>query len=377
VCIGDSLTYREGALWESFRDLVQDRYGDAGPGWQSHSRWTGAIINPTWEEGLINNDVPPYRGLDGLWLRYQPPGNVSTYINSWSAITRFYYVAEPGGGNVFVSPTSAPGTFLNTNTPTQQIRWIDVNHTQQPYRTWFYPQAGSGPVTLLGQVNRSSLPGPLVHRAANGGWRVQNFLQRDWTFDALLQQLDPDLYLIMLGQNNGALSPGAFGAEITQLITRLRATTPDAEIVLISSYDSGVFWAGPFANALLNVAVQQNVGFIDFWQASGPYAFFEQNGYLDADGLHFSPTGGMFVANLVLNALETGGASLTPCSDIDFDNDGLYPDTADIDALVSVFGGAPCPTPFCDSIDFNRDLLFPDTADIDAFLRVFSGGTCE
>jgi hypothetical protein len=32
--------------------------------------------------------------------------------------------------------------------------------------------------------------------------------------------------------------------------------------------------------------------------------------------------------------------------------------------------------PTCDSIDFNADGLFPDTLDIDDFLSVFSGGPC-
>jgi hypothetical protein len=33
-------------------------------------------------------------------------------------------------------------------------------------------------------------------------------------------------------------------------------------------------------------------------------------------------------------------------------------------------------SPPCDSIDFNADGQYPDTVDIDAFLRVFSGGPC-
>ncbi len=68
-----------------------------------------------------------------------------------------------------------------------------------------------------------------------------------------------------------------------------------------------------------------------------------------------------------------------PCDDIDFNNDTLFPDTADIDDFLSVFSGGPCstaPAPGCNDIDFNNDTLFPDTADIDAFLRVFSGGVC-
>ncbi|MFO0833258.1 MAG: LamG domain-containing protein [Phycisphaerales bacterium] len=65
-----------------------------------------------------------------------------------------------------------------------------------------------------------------------------------------------------------------------------------------------------------------------------------------------------------------------PCDSLDFNGDGLYPDTADIDDFLSVFSGGPCSTGTCHDIDFNNDGLFPDTADIDDFLRVFSGGPC-
>ncbi len=67
------------------------------------------------------------------------------------------------------------------------------------------------------------------------------------------------------------------------------------------------------------------------------------------------------------------------CDSIDFNNDGLFPDTADIDDFLNVFSGGPCstdPVPGCGDIDFNNDGLFPDTADIDALLVVFSGGAC-
>ncbi|HEX2838770.1 MAG TPA: hypothetical protein VHN77_11675 [Phycisphaerales bacterium] len=65
------------------------------------------------------------------------------------------------------------------------------------------------------------------------------------------------------------------------------------------------------------------------------------------------------------------------CNDIDFNNDGLWPDTLDIETFLTVFSdGCMGADPPCDPIDFNNDGLFPDTADIEAFLRVFSGGTC-
>ncbi|HEX2839212.1 MAG TPA: LamG-like jellyroll fold domain-containing protein [Phycisphaerales bacterium] len=65
-----------------------------------------------------------------------------------------------------------------------------------------------------------------------------------------------------------------------------------------------------------------------------------------------------------------------PCDPIDFNGDGLFPDTTDIDDFLSVFSGGPCSTGTCADIDFNNDGLFPDTTDIDDFLRVFSGGPC-
>ena len=67
------------------------------------------------------------------------------------------------------------------------------------------------------------------------------------------------------------------------------------------------------------------------------------------------------------------------CDSIDFNNDTLFPDTADIDDFLSVFSGGACstdPSPGCNDIDFNNDTLFPDTLDIDSLLSVFSGGPC-
>jgi hypothetical protein len=64
------------------------------------------------------------------------------------------------------------------------------------------------------------------------------------------------------------------------------------------------------------------------------------------------------------------------CDGIDFNNDGVSPDTGDIDDFLSVFGGGSCSTGTCNDIDFNNDGVAPDTTDIDAFLRVFGGGDC-
>ncbi|MFO0832891.1 MAG: hypothetical protein U0637_13750 [Phycisphaerales bacterium] len=77
------------------------------------------------------------------------------------------------------------------------------------------------------------------------------------------------------------------------------------------------------------------------------------------------------IVNGTLAVIFTAG-----CDSIDFNGDGLFPDTDDIADFIAVFGGAPCPTGACSDIDFNNDGLFPDTDDITALIRVFGGGTC-
>jgi hypothetical protein len=64
------------------------------------------------------------------------------------------------------------------------------------------------------------------------------------------------------------------------------------------------------------------------------------------------------------------------CGDIDFDNNGLFPDDQDLIAFLTVLAGGPCPEATCDTIDFNGDGLFPSDEDLVAFLRVLAGGDC-
>ncbi|HEX2838627.1 MAG TPA: hypothetical protein VHN77_10915 [Phycisphaerales bacterium] len=84
------------------------------------------------------------------------------------------------------------------------------------------------------------------------------------------------------------------------------------------------------------------------------------------------------VAGNTTTAVGSGNLTITAigCDAIDYNNDGLFPDTADIDDFLSVFSGGACSTGNCGDIDFNNDGLFPDTADIDSLLSVFSGGAC-
>ena len=102
-------------------------------------------------------------------------------------------------------------------------------------------------------------------------------------------------------------------------------------------------------------------------------------GTISGGSLEVSSTIGQADASGPMNA---GSLQLTSgfwveqprCGDIDFNNDGVYPDTTDIFDYLAVMSGASCPT--CDSLDFNLDGVYPDNSDVFLLLYVLSGGTC-
>ncbi|HEX2836622.1 MAG TPA: hypothetical protein VHN77_00690 [Phycisphaerales bacterium] len=116
--------------------------------------------------------------------------------------------------------------------------------------------------------------------------------------------------------------------------------------------------------------------------AQGPIALALQPGQYTVAVTAQASMQGSGTATTAVGGTAYAGFDLTfrfgaGCDSIDFNADGLFPDTADIDDFLSVFSGGPCSNdPNCGDIDFNNDGLFPDTLDIDAFLSVFSGGAC-
>jgi lysophospholipase L1-like esterase len=153
-------------------------------------------------------------------------------------------------------------------------------------------------------------PGVRVHRASNGGWGVNQFLQRDWTFEQELRLLGTDMVMIALGANDTTIPPDHYVQKLGQLVDRVEAAVPDAEIVLVAPYDFGKPEVPRIAGAIEEVAARRRLGFINLYETAGNYAFFQQNGYLN-DGLHFTTAGGAYVGNILAEAFRTNGANFT------------------------------------------------------------------
>jgi hypothetical protein len=62
------------------------------------------------------------------------------------------------------------------------------------------------------------------------------------------------------------------------------------------------------------------------------------------------------------------------CDSPDFNNNGVFPEDADILDFFAVLAGGNCES--CNDIDFNNDEVFPDDQDILDFFTVLAGGEC-
>ncbi|HLP84985.1 MAG TPA: hypothetical protein VK157_11605 [Phycisphaerales bacterium] len=108
---------------------------------------------------------------------------------------------------------------------------------------------------------------------------------------------------------------------------------------------------------------------------SGPVVFVADstlvgNGYI-------TPT------NLALarNIIAYIATPCTPaCDDIDFNNNGVFPEDQDVVDFFDVLaGGSPAtcdPVEGCNDIDFNNNGVFPEDQDVVDFFNILAGGTC-
>ncbi|MFY7895334.1 MAG: hypothetical protein ACOVP8_03805 [Phycisphaerales bacterium] len=63
------------------------------------------------------------------------------------------------------------------------------------------------------------------------------------------------------------------------------------------------------------------------------------------------------------------------CDDVDFNNNGVFPEDQDAVDYFDVMAGGECST--CNDIDFNNNGVFPEDQDLLDFFHVLAGGECS
>ncbi len=312
LVIGDSLTYGAAGWLPVFRSALQATYGDAGVGYRGFMDRNGVLFAAPWGGGVPDADPAPHRGLDGIWSVSPPveaPVPPATFT-TFGTTVQLHYARMPKGGGFLLRRVSDNALLatLSCDSPVEALgTWTHIFPTAN--RTIRVEPLGPAPVTLLGILDEVSGPGVRVHRIANGGWRVQSFLQRDWTFDAQLSEIDPHLVMIWIGANDSLITSVQYGEKMGLLVDRVRAAAPLASVVLISTYDQGASQLASFADALKSVAVAKETGFIDLFNAAGYQQYFSDNSYT-SDGVHFNTAGGQYMGAIRVDAFMTEGENL-------------------------------------------------------------------
>ena len=179
------------------------------------------------------------------------------------------------------------------------------------------------------------------------------------------------------------------------------APLADAEAGVFNAGGNAVFASDDWVDAAIPTYDNPGFSFGDSASPRGPYyaggasTYQGQDGGLAA-GEYYVGVGLFNVSALALHdrwhlrSNSGAGFSIAPtfsfaglsscgaaCDSIDFNNDGVTPDSLDITDYLSVFGGGVCSNdPQCGDLDFNNDSVSPDSGDIDAIIRVFGGGAC-
>ncbi|GDY00110.1 hypothetical protein LBMAG48_25130 [Phycisphaerae bacterium] len=88
----------------------------------------------------------------------------------------------------------------------------------------------------------------------------------------------------------------------------------------------------------------------------------------------FDLAGTSVSANFALWGLPASGC----CDDIDFNNNTVFPEDADVIDFFNVLAGGECSAGnTCSDIDFNNNTVFPEDADVIDFFTVLAGGECS
>ena len=314
VFLGDSLSFGEfNSMRPFFTRAMQAHYGDAGAGYVGAAT-IGTDYGSDWRRGALGGADPlPRHALDGLWLSTQPspvlPSPARLHA-AWNKV-ELHYIAQPGGGafDLSLAPNGQAVARIDTNAPTPQVRSFSYTFPAGIPQVFRVAHDGAGPVPLLGINRVYDTPGVRVHRASNGGWGTAQYLQRDFSFDQQLQLLGTDLVMVAVGVNDGLRTREDFVSQMNLLGDRIEAAVPGAEVLLVTPYDYGQPQAPVVAGAIEEVAAARGFGLINLYEAAASYEFFQRNGYL-SDGLHFSPSGGEYVGNMLFEAFRTNGASL-------------------------------------------------------------------
>jgi lysophospholipase L1-like esterase len=249
---GDSMLTGD-AITGAVRDLLQERFGDAGHGfvlagrpwpWYMHRRVRHWGSNG-WDVYRMTNNplLDGCMGLGGVAFRSIRPG-ARFYVepSDGGRVARFemHYLAHPRGGRLRVQVNDDEPDVLDTRHDSIESRYHVVEVPDGQHRMTVQ-NAGGGQVRVFGVSMERPGPGVRYDSLGVNGLHASNFARVDE--EHLAEQIrhrDPHLIVVMLGTNESAnrtMSLERHGEDYTAMLRRLRAGAPEASCLVMSPPD--------------------------------------------------------------------------------------------------------------------------------------------
>jgi lysophospholipase L1-like esterase len=331
VHYGDSPTTAD-LITGDVRDLLQERFGDAGPGfiliakpWAWYGHHNVDVSGTGWKiDTAVGSMREANYGLGGA-IFTGSAGATSTIrlIARNSTSIEVEYLAEPNGGNLDISADGAPDGTIATAADTRHNAATSIPlpaGTRQVQLT-----VSGSPVQLFGATFGNDARG-LTYDSIGLNGASTTVISRAFnpqTFSLALEHRNPDLVVINYGTNESSFPSYVekqYEPELIRAIGRVRSALPDASILIMSPMDRGersgdtisTMRAIPEIVAIQQrVAEQTGCGFFNTYQAMGGNGtmalwYNRHPPMVGADLIHPSPQGARIVAQLLTGQLLIG-----------------------------------------------------------------------
>lgn len=335
VHLGDSHV-QAGFFTEPLRRFFFNRFGYGGPGWVAPYRLAGtnepqhysirSERNVHWYRELLTRPNEKTLGPGGLavWHHLKQPTTLHLKTKGWSDGSFDEVVAYRSRNKSYLVPTirsgvqytvKGSGLVKNTN----EELWVDSLFLLTPRHSLDLRLGGH--TKFYGAQLLLKSGGVLVHTMGLNGATYEHYTENGSA--PLIASLSPRLVIVSLGTNDSLarhFEELSFRSKVRELVMALKKEMPDCRIIITSpavsynrvrirrrryrySHNKNV---GRVAELIREVAKQEEVGFIDLYQAFGgskKAALLLKNNILRNDRIHFTIEGYELYGKLIVYAL--------------------------------------------------------------------------
>lgn len=320
--IGDSISYRNDTWIWFVRDLLRDRFGDAGVGYLAfHPGFNAAPAGQNGPQpGLAfqwsnpggtaiqfaqtNGPRDPNRGAlspDGLWTVISGAGKV--WMTAPGTDATIYFVTSPDGGTLRITIDGAQVAALDAHSDSPAIASHAFSLGDGATTTFAVESVTGEPIQVNGVDIRNGAGGHLGIRISRGGCGPADFLvAADAEVASELAALSPDLAIVMLDwEYNAPGEPAAFADDLGALMAFYEAAMPSTKFILASHHPYSPAMEQE-AEIVYQTALARGHGFLNLY-TTWPNAAAMQGAGLLVDNIHLSAVGGDWFARYYLDAL--------------------------------------------------------------------------